>query len=281
MRRSREGFTLIEVLVVITIVGLLAALLLPAVQSARESARRIHCTNNLKQLGLAFGSYHGAWDVFPVSWAGPVPVHQGDPVDSESFPTFYTSLLPHIEQANMRPAAPRPISLFLCPSRRGPECGPKDDYAAGRHPDDFFHNGWLSVLGGPFVLHTGRVVLRGGVGLNSIGSLDGGSSTLLLSHKAMSPADYARKGYSLVSGDNGWVGGLNSDQFEHKRDPRFFVRDLESPEMRRFIGSSHPGAIPSLFVDGSVRRLRYTMSVAIIPKLWSWNDGEIVSSDEL
>lgn len=278
MKRSRAGYTLVELLVIITILVVLAGLLLPAVQAGREMARRIQCANNLKQLGLAFSTYHDTWQVFPVSWHGPVPIHQGDPIDPNSFPTFYTSLLPYIEQGSMTPSDPKPISLFLCPSRRGPSCGPKDDYAAGRHPDDFFQNGWLSVLGGPFVFHDGSVVLRGGVGLNMVGAGDGSANTLLLSHKAMAPSDYYDSGIHFLSGDQGWVGGP-IDQFEHKRDPRFFVRDTNSIDMRLYIGAVHPGVIPSLFADGSVRALRYTTSETIIPRLWSWNDGEILSSD--
>ncbi len=90
----RTAFTLIELLVVIAVIGVLVALLLPAVQAAREAARRIQCSNNLKQIGLAFHSYHSQHDCFPPGLLS-LPNLQG------SMNLWTLEVLPFLEQGSL------------------------------------------------------------------------------------------------------------------------------------------------------------------------------------
>lgn len=100
--RDRTGFTLVELLVVIAIIGVLVALLLPAVQAAREAARRMHCSNNLKQHGLALHNYHDVHKRFPPAgsgygWCNPTAPNHADSSIKNS--NGWVGLLPFLEEA--------------------------------------------------------------------------------------------------------------------------------------------------------------------------------------
>ncbi len=94
----RAAFTLVELLVVIAIIGILIALLLPAVQAARESARRGQCLNNLKQVSLALQNYEGSFGAYPPSmfWSG-------NTADSTNDISVFARLLPYLEQGALAP----------------------------------------------------------------------------------------------------------------------------------------------------------------------------------
>ena len=139
-KNNRNGFTLVELLVVIAIIAVLVGLLLPAVQAAREAARRIQCQNNLKQIGLALHNYHSAFDRFPPSALVDLSVSSTGNNGSWS---VHGRILPYLEQGNLFERVDLSIAWdgqtaidnmkvpgFGCPSDPGSD--PGSDQAATR-----------------------------------------------------------------------------------------------------------------------------------------------------
>lgn len=135
MLERRRGFTLVELLVVIAIIGILVALLLPAVQAAREAARRMSCQNNLKQIGLGLHMYHDTNGRWPAGWLGINPVTRADDWEGDPGWGWGAGILPFMEQKNVsesllrfelpthdplnKAAREKILGVFRCPSDIG------------------------------------------------------------------------------------------------------------------------------------------------------------------
>lgn len=144
LKNCSSGFTLVELLVVIAIIGILVALLLPAVQAAREAGRRASCGNNLREIGLAIHNYHELQSCFP-----PGAVNFGACCSTESYTSWPISILPYLEQGGLekkyvhgmtnespenQSVRQQNVKVYACPSEPGtrvleePESGPANDF---------------------------------------------------------------------------------------------------------------------------------------------------------
>jgi prepilin-type N-terminal cleavage/methylation domain-containing protein/prepilin-type processing-associated H-X9-DG protein len=144
---ARRGFTIVELLTVVAIIGVLVALLLPAIQAAREAARRSNCVNNLKQLGIALHNYADTYGRLPPASTSPVDVgvwnYSTDP--SVHLHSWASMLLPYVEETMLwrsidfnrsaldpvnRPAATRQLNVYQCPSYTGRRFSTNKKYLA-------------------------------------------------------------------------------------------------------------------------------------------------------
>jgi len=280
---SSRGFTLVELLVVIAIISVLIGLLLPAVQSAREAARRCSCTNNVAQLGLALHTYEFTHEAFPpgvTGDAGPIRnVAEGKHVG------WIIRLLPFMEeQALERHFTPEDgvyaesnttvrearIPWLTCPSSntsayRGSDGYPRvavSSYAGCHHdveaPIDADNNGML--------------FLDSRIRFSDIA--DGSSHTLLIAERRGSEVDL------------GWASGtratLRNTSPIPKRDPKVFGDD-PAPEDPLFVGgfdSDHAGGVViAALADGAVRGIFRGISPDVLRQLGNRADGEIPAGD--
>ena len=313
-----RGLTLIEMLVVIAIIGLLVALLLPAVQVAREAARRAQCTNNLKQIGLALHMYHDVQGTFPPGCMAP-PQYNG----GLGGWGFLMLLLPNLEQGALYNAAnfdvnvllpsqqtvkQTSLAVFLCPSEGGSDrvdvgyLGAPLVAPGIEVPGQYVGSAgsmrlWRPLGGNMFEIDgagDGVFFLGTGIALRDI--LDGTSQTLLVGERSRAIADATRFGTDTTSQvfctKSSWpVRSCVSDVFfvlgrtaaPASDYPAGVPGDLSAPNARGAgpdgFSSRHPGGCNFLLGDGSVRFLRETIAPTIFRALSTRMGGEVVGAD--
>ncbi|HEY2838940.1 MAG TPA: DUF1559 domain-containing protein [Pirellulales bacterium] len=272
--QPQRGFTLVEVLVVIAIIGVLIGLLLPAVQMARESARRAQCKNNLKQMGIALQAYHDTWSVFP---------RGGWPVTSNNL-SWAASILPQLEQPallasihNDRPytdpsnlaAGQTVLPVFLCPT--SPKDTPfRNTQDISATPTPYARTDYGAVNGERTLRaahatndpERGAMILAMNISLSQI--TDGSSQTILIGE--------APEGINSL-----WMSVKNVfDQSAPINTLATYGPEYIFYDYGQEINSYHSGGAQVLFADGSVHFLQQTIDNSALAGMCSRAGGEMI-----
>jgi len=283
---QRRAFTLVELLVVIAIIGILVSLLLPAVQAAREAARRMQCHNNLKQLALASLMYeqthkawpncaiwppeHG-WGVFVLPFIEQQAVHDQYRFDK------------HFDEPENWPATNVAIRTFICPSAPNRPAG---NYPAGVSDyTPIFDVDANSMAAGAISFRPskdGVMFYNARVTLADV--LDGTSNTLLLAEDAGRPWLYRRGKRAGTTQVAGWasinsVTPINLDGFSPDGTQMFGPCAINCTNLHECY-SFHPGGASFAFVDGHVRIISETTPIDRLADLVTRSNSEVVT-DEL
>jgi prepilin-type N-terminal cleavage/methylation domain-containing protein len=290
----RPAYTLIEVLVVLALISILLALLLSAVQQVRESANRIMCANNLRQIGLGLLSHHDTFGVFPSNggWDGQQEIRAVDgsltvpyTIDKESGdrinwgvgdPTLAPwaqtgcwayAILPFLEQGNLFTQRDwkEACKLYICPSRRSAlAVVPVAEDAYGW----YWGGGWRW---GKIDYAANRLILGERGHCVPLAALtDGTAQTILVGEKAVDPK--VNQPGTWYHDEPFFTGGSGSTA----RHGSLVLRDAAGIAYKDNWGSAHPGRTEFLFADGSARPLSYATSAATVAALLTPDGGEVV-----
>ena len=289
--RARRGFTLVELLVVIAIIGILVGLLLPAVQAAREAARRMQCTNNLKQIGLAMHNYHDVYTSFPASRTADVAVWSVSilpQLEGGNLSELYDYDLDWDEGANVDLATQMP-DVYTCASNPS-----ADDLLS----ENGFQTTDYSVLRNATEWDKYESLFQGNKSHRMRDITDGTTSTCLVYESAGRSDWYvegkrnpARSGYNHTFGTEeapwtspnnaGWMFACAVDFNESGDDMTavYWSTGNRVINVSNWFGapySFHPGGIQMGMADGSVRFVSENVSMDTIKALTSINGGEVL-----
>jgi prepilin-type N-terminal cleavage/methylation domain-containing protein/prepilin-type processing-associated H-X9-DG protein len=303
MQRIRPAFTLVELLVVIAIIGILVALLLPAIQAARESARRTQCSNNLKQIGLAIHQFELSRKRLPAGaiWNGSPKVFKG---------SILLFLLPHLEESSLSNAVDlhsanldlavsqgekvgsKPVATFICPSDNHSgffDGSALHNYAASRGPTAVFDNPgcacpnpWGSLamaplddprnFAGPFT--------RVGTAVKLTQVTDGLSKTIFFGEVRPNCSSHVQQGWAYTNNGNGYCTTLIPINYDscNENAPDTCAQPCNWTTEVGF-KSAHSGGAQFLFGDGSIHFMPQSIDHQTYQYLGAKSDGYAIATD--
>ncbi len=313
-RAQRErAFTLVELLVVIAIIGVLVALLLPAVQMARESARRTQCSNHLKQLGLAAQNFTDAR-----GWLPPTRVSNDGTDANQNWLTWAVLLLPYAEQQNYftqwdltkayelhtAQVTRQSVPIYFCPSRRKPAAafsndnpsGGLSDFAAcgGRGPNDGVNvNGVVNqyahgaMVCARWSMQTSPLRVASWQGLVRLATIsDGTSHSMLFGEKNVrrttkwgTGEDRNVYGFTNANNVRRFAGLDRKDLTSQYKLDAFTATEVIQAIDNRAFGSLHPGVVQFVFCDGSVHSLARNTPLVTLGQLAEIDDGDTITGE--
>ncbi|HEX3725004.1 MAG TPA: DUF1559 domain-containing protein [Pirellulales bacterium] len=298
---ARSGWTLVELLVVVAIIGALAGLLLPAVQAAREAARASACKNNLQQIATAMQLYHDTARRLP-----PARLHDSD---TNLTGTLFI-ILPYLEAQNSANLFDKaltnhtgsnamvvntPMSIYLCPSMKLPREVPEPDPAC----NEIGAPGSYAVSTGSgvsFVFsfippHNGAIIHPsfGATTIPKISAADGASHTFLIGEMNYGLTNYfwtnCKTPTTPKSGETRWASGYPGVTWGSTAAPLNSLTILNMdyglfPREYQAFRSDHPGGVHFAFVDGSVRLIADEVNLSVLQALATRAGNETVGATD-